>query len=56
MLKENENEYQVATGNLLLGTNLILPRIDRETWLGWVPKNQVILFEKKYNFNPEDLV
>jgi len=55
ILKEKENEYQVATGSLLIGNDLNLPRVDRDTWLGWVPKSKVKLMEEKTAINPEDL-
>ncbi|RIJ63574.1 hypothetical protein D1606_14330 [Rummeliibacillus sp. POC4] len=56
ILKERENEYQVATSDLLIGTKLKLPRIDRDLWMGWVPKSDVTLIEDKKPFNPNDLV
>lgn len=55
ILKEKENEFQVATGSLLVGSNLNLPRVDRDSWVGWVPKNKVTLIEEKTAINPEDL-
>ncbi|WP_066074048.1 hypothetical protein [Neobacillus soli] len=55
ILQEKENEFQVATGSLLVGSNLNLPRVDRDTWLGWVPKSKVKLIEEKSAINPEDL-
>ncbi|MBZ5753248.1 MULTISPECIES: hypothetical protein [Metabacillus] len=55
ILQEKENKYQVATGSLLVGSNLNLPRVDRDTWLGWIPKSKVKLIEEKTIVNPEDL-
>jgi len=55
ILQEKENKYQVATGALLVGSNLNLPRIDRDSWLGWVSKGEVTLFEEITPINPEDL-
>lgn len=55
ILKEKENEYQVATGSLLIGNDLNLPRVDRDTWLGWVPKSKVKLIEEKIAINPNNL-
>jgi hypothetical protein len=55
ILQEKENKYQVATGSLLVGSNLNLPRVDRDTWLGWILKSKVKLIEEKTIVNPEDL-
>ncbi len=55
ILQEKENEYQVATGSLLVGSKLNLPRIDRDSWLGWVSKSEVMLIEEITPINPEDL-
>jgi len=55
LLMEKENEYQVATGSLLIGNDLNLPRVDRDTWLGWVPKSKVKLIEEKIAINPNNL-
>jgi hypothetical protein len=55
ILKEKENYYQVGTDDLIIGSRLKLPRVDRDTWLGWVPKNEVRLIEEKTPINPEDL-
>lgn len=56
ILQEKENKYQVATGALLVASNLNLPRIDRDSWLGWVPKGEVTLSEEITPINPEDLI
>jgi hypothetical protein len=42
VLQEKENKYQIGTGDLLIGSHLNLPRVDRDTWLGWVPKVKLI--------------
>jgi len=55
ILQEKENKYQVATGAFLVGANLNLPRIDRDSWLGWVSKSGVTLIEEITPINPEDL-
>ncbi|MFB5087064.1 hypothetical protein PGC35_07580 [Psychrobacillus sp. PGGUH221] len=55
ILKEKDDQYQVATGSLLVGRNLKLPRIDRDSWLGWVSKSEVRLIEEITPINPEDL-
>ncbi|WP_299091284.1 hypothetical protein [uncultured Metabacillus sp.] len=55
ILKEKENQYQVATGSLLVGSYLNLPRVDRDTWVGWVSKNKIKLIEEKTPVNPENL-
>ncbi|MFJ7970712.1 hypothetical protein [Psychrobacillus sp. NPDC096389] len=55
ILQEKENEYQVATGSLLVGSKLNLPRIDRDSWLGWVSKSEVMLIEEITPINSEDL-
>jgi len=55
ILQEKENKYQVATGALLVGSNLNLSRIDRDSWLGWVSKSEVTLIEEITPINPEDL-
>ncbi|MGG3641019.1 hypothetical protein [Bacillus gobiensis] len=55
ILQEKENEFQVATGSLVVGSNLNLPRVDRDTWLGWVSKSLVKLIEEKSPINPNDL-
>ncbi|MGG0848370.1 hypothetical protein [Peribacillus simplex] len=55
ILKEKESQYQVATDSLLVGSNLNLTRVDRDTWLGWVSKSKVTLIEEKTPINPEDL-
>ncbi|MGG0658422.1 hypothetical protein [Rummeliibacillus pycnus] len=54
--KERENEYKVVTSDLLIGTKLKLPRIDRVSWMGWIPKSDVTLIEERKPFNPYDLV
>jgi len=36
ILQEREDRYQVGTGSLLVGSRINLPRVDRDTWLGWV--------------------
>lgn len=53
VLQEREHEYQVGTGDLLVGSKLKLPRIDRDAWLGLVPKDSVKLVEEKTPINPE---
>lgn len=55
VLQEKGNEYQVGTGDLLVGSKLKLPRIDRDTWLGMVPKDSIKLVEEKRLIDPEDL-
>ncbi|MEN1967639.1 hypothetical protein WMZ97_06115 [Lentibacillus sp. N15] len=55
VLKESETEYQVATSSLLIGSELKIPRIDRDQWLGWVPKSEVKIVEEKKTINPADL-
>ena len=54
ILQEKENKSQVATGALLVGGKLNLPRIDRDSWLGLVSKSEVTLFEVITPINPED--
>ncbi|MGG0658418.1 hypothetical protein [Rummeliibacillus pycnus] len=56
ILQERENQYQVGTGVSLIGSKLNLPRVDRDSWLGWVPKSDVILIEEKELVDPNDLV
>ena len=55
ILQEKEDKYQVATGALLVGSNLDLPRIDRDSWVGWVSKSEVTIIEEITSINPEDL-
>lgn len=55
ILQEKENKYQVATGSILVGSNLNLPRVDRDSWLGWVSKSEVTLIEEITPVNPEEL-
>lgn len=55
ILQEKDNRYQVATGILQVGSILNLPRIDRDSWLGWVSKDEVKLFEEITPINQEDL-
>lgn len=55
ILKENGDEFQLATGSMVVGNHLNLPRIDRDTWLGWVPKSKVKLVEEKNAINPHEL-
>ena len=55
ILQKKGNEYQVAAFSLLIGNDLNLPRVDRDTWLGWVSKSKVKLMEEKTAINPEDL-
>lgn len=55
VLQEKGSEYQVGTGDLLVGSKLKLPRIDRDAWLGWVSKDKVKIVEKKRPIDPEDL-
>ncbi|WP_026565205.1 hypothetical protein [Bacillus sp. UNC41MFS5] len=55
ILQEKGNEYQVAAVSSLIGNDLNLPRVDRDTWLGWVPKSKVKLMEEKTAINPGDL-
>lgn len=55
ILQERENHYQVGTGSLLVGSKINLPRVDRDTWLGLVPKSDVKLIEEKKPINPEAL-
>lgn len=56
ILQEQEDQYLVGTGSLIIGTKLKLPRIDRDDWRGWVLKNDITLIEKKSPINPFDLV
>ncbi|WP_175074900.1 hypothetical protein [Terribacillus sp. AE2B 122] len=53
VLKERNDKYQVSTGSLLIGEELKLPRIDRDTWLGWVPKSEVKLILEETPFDPK---
>ncbi|NBJ71603.1 MULTISPECIES: hypothetical protein [Clostridia] len=55
ILKEKEDKFQVSSASLLVGSNLKLPRIDRDTWLGWVPKSEVRVIEEKTPINPQEL-
>ncbi|WLR42588.1 hypothetical protein LC087_18200 [Bacillus carboniphilus] len=55
VLKEKENDYQVSTNSLLVASNLNLPRVDRDTWIGWISKSKVKLIEEKTSINPLDL-
>lgn len=55
ILQEKEDKYQVATGALLVGSNLNLPRLDRDSWVGWVSKSEVTVIEEITPINPEDL-
>ncbi|CEG26921.1 hypothetical protein [Bacillus sp. B-jedd] len=55
ILQENEHEFQVATGSLLIGEKLNLPRVDRDMWLGWVSKSGVKVIEEKISINPHEL-
>jgi hypothetical protein len=55
ILQEKEGEFQISTGSMIVGDNLNLPRIDRETWLGWVPKRKVKLIEEKELIDPQFL-
>ncbi|MFX3617454.1 MAG: hypothetical protein ACE3JK_07990 [Sporolactobacillus sp.] len=55
ILKEKQSQYQIETRNLFIGSHLNIPRIDRDTWLGWVSKDEVKLVEEKSSINPEDL-
>ncbi|AMW99391.1 hypothetical protein [Rummeliibacillus stabekisii] len=56
IMQERDDKYQIETSNLLIGTKLNLPRVDRDSWLGWVPMNKVTLIEEKKPFNPFNLV
>lgn len=47
ILQERDDDFQISTGSMLVGDKLKLPRVDRETWLGWVPKREVKLIEEK---------
>lgn len=53
---ERENEFQIVTSDLLIGTQLNLQRVDRDEWKGWVSKLDVTFVEEKKPFNPFDLV
>ncbi|MGE7907949.1 hypothetical protein ACQKNS_26775 [Peribacillus sp. NPDC094092] len=55
ILQETEDEFQISSGSMLVGDNLNIPRIDRETWLGWVPKRKVKLIEEKNLIDPQVL-
>ncbi|WP_048824572.1 hypothetical protein [Bacillus sp. B-jedd] len=55
ILQANSNEYQIGTGSILIGDKLNLPRVDRDTWLGWVPKSEVKVLEEKTSINPHKL-
>ncbi|GEL05618.1 hypothetical protein [Rummeliibacillus stabekisii] len=52
---ERENEFQIVTSDLLIGTQLNLQRVDRDEWKGWVSKLDVTFVEEKKPFNPFDL-
>ena len=52
---ERENEFQIVTSDLLIGTQLNLQRVDRDEWKGWVSKLVVTFVEEKKPFNPFDL-
>ncbi len=56
LIQEREYQYQIETSDLLIGIKLNLPRIDRDTWLGWIPKSNVTLIEERKPFNPLDLM
>lgn len=56
ILQEREDQYQIGTGDLLIGSKLKLPRIDRDEWLGWVPKCNVTLVEEKRKINLHELL
>ncbi|MGR6896903.1 hypothetical protein [Rummeliibacillus sp. BSL5] len=56
LIQEREYQYQIETSDLLIGIKLNLPRIDRDTWLGWIPKSNVTLIEERKPFNPIDLM
>ncbi|OCA90396.1 hypothetical protein A8F94_00420 [Bacillus sp. FJAT-27225] len=55
ILQANNNEYQVGTGSMLIGDKINLPRVDRDTRLGWVPKSEVKVIEEKISINPHEL-
>lgn len=55
VFQEKEDKYQVGTGSFEVGTKLNLPRVDRDSWIGWIPKHEVRLIEEKTFINPEDL-
>lgn len=55
VLKERDTECRVATSSWLIGDELKLPRIDRDQWLGWVPKSEVNIYEEKTPINPDEL-
>lgn len=56
ILQEKDGNYQVETGDLLVGPKLNLPRVDRDSWLGWIPKSDVALIEEKEPVNPNELL
>ncbi|MGG0658421.1 hypothetical protein [Rummeliibacillus pycnus] len=56
ILQEREDKYQIETADLLVGPKLNLPRVDRDSWLGWVPKTDVVLIEENEPVDPNDLV
>ena len=55
VFKEKDGQYQVGTGSWEIGSKLNLPRIDRDAWLGWVPKDQVELIVEKKPIDPHSL-
>ncbi|MEN1967641.1 hypothetical protein WMZ97_06125 [Lentibacillus sp. N15] len=52
--QEGGDKYQVSTGSILVGDKLKLSRVDRDHWLGWVPKDSVKLVEKEIAANPKE--
>ncbi len=52
---ERENEFQIVTSDILIGTQLNLQRVDRDEWKGWASKLDVTFVEEEKPFNPFDL-